>query len=164
MEMNIETEQMGQEQHASIDVERQHKAREYARIKRRLSLVGLAIATVSIGIVLVSGLDKWLRNVLQPLAWQPVHGWFPLQILAYFVILVVVYQLITAPLAYYSGFILPHRYGLSTMSIQVWLLDLLKGFGLGLILEICVIELIYALLAFQPHTWCLCVAILILFF
>ena len=164
MEMNIETEQMGQEQHASIDVERQHKAREYARIKRRLSLVGLAIATVSIGIVLVSGLDKWLRNVLQPLAWQPVHGWFPLQILAYFVILIVVYQLITAPLAYYSGFILPHRYGLSTMSIQVWLLDLLKGFGLGLILEICVIELIYAVLAFQPQTWWLWVAIIMLFF
>lgn len=148
----------------TIDEERQQKARAYARIRRRLSFVGLGIAALSILIVLTTGLDKWLRDQLHALSWQPVHGWFPLQILAYFVLLVVVYQIITAPLAYYSGFVLPHRYGLSTMSLTAWLLDLLKGFLLGLVFEAVLVSLIYVLLAVQPQLWWLWVAILLLFF
>src|SRR5207249_4750354 len=77
---------------------------------------------------------------------------------------VLAYQLITAPLAYYSGFVLPHRYGLSTMTLQAWLADLFKGLGLSLILEALAVELIYALLAVQPQTWWLEVGLIMLFF
>lgn len=151
-------------QNAELDAERQQKAREYARIRLRLSFVSLAIAAISVLVVLSTGLDRWLRDQLQGLSWQPVHGWFPLQILAYFVILVVVYQIITTPLAYYSGFVLSHRYGMSTMSIGAWLVDLLKGFFLSLVLEVVLIELIYALLAYQPQWWWLWVGIILLLF
>jgi STE24 endopeptidase len=150
-----------------IDVERQQKAREYAKIRRRLSFVDMGIATVGLLIVFGVGLDKWLRNVIQGIAfldWQPIHGWYPLQILLYFLIAILVYQLITSPLSYYSGFVLPHRYGISMMSFKTWLKDLFKGLGLGLILEIAAITLIYGLLAFQPLTWWLWVAVIMLFF
>ncbi|MBA2396084.1 MAG: M48 family metallopeptidase [Ktedonobacteraceae bacterium] len=150
-----------------IDIERQQKAREYARIRRRLSFVDLGIATAGLLIVFATGLDKWLRNAIQNisfLSWQPVHGWYPLQVLLYFLLAILVYQLITLPLGYYSGFVLPHRYGISTMSLKSWVNDLLKGFGLGLILEAAAITLIYGLLAFQPLTWWLWVAIIMLFF
>jgi STE24 endopeptidase len=50
------------------------------------------------------------------------------------------------------------------MSLQAWLIDLLKSFVLGFILEVCAIELIYALLAYQPQTWWLWVAVIMLFF
>lgn len=159
--METETKQL---QQAELDVERQQKAREYARIRRRLMLVYLVIAVVSIALVLGTGLDKWLRNHLHALDWQPVAGWFPVQILVYFLILVLVYQLITAPLAYYSGLWLPHRYGLSTMTLQTWLADLFKRLGLSLVLEVLAIELIYALLALQPQTWWLEVGLIMLFF
>src|SRR6266516_1871414 len=150
-----------------IDAERQQKAREYARIRRRLSFVDLGIAAAGLLIVFVTGLDKWLRDAIQGIAflsWQPAQNWYPLQILLYFLLAVLVYQLITSPLAYYSGFILPLRYGISTMSLKAWLQDLFKGLALSLVLEAVAVTLIYGLLAFQPLTWWLWVAIIMLFF
>ena len=147
-----------------IDADRQQKAREYARIRHRLLLVDLAIAAAGVLIVLLSGLGTWLRNILHPLAWQPIPGWFPWQILVYFLILIVAYQIISAPLTYYSGFVLPHRYKISTQSLKGWLLDLCKGLGLSLVFEAFVIELVYVLLATQPQTWWLWVALVLLFF
>src|SRR5260370_37351316 len=101
-----------------IDPERQKKAREYARLRHRLLLVDLATATAGVLIVLFSGLGTWLRAVLHPLGWQPIAGWFPWQGLLYFLALMLSYQVIRAPLSYYRGFVLTHRYGLSTMSLQ----------------------------------------------
>lgn len=153
-----------------IDAERQQQAREYARKRRRISYVDMAIAAAGIIIILGTGLDRWLRNLLQDaaggipiLGWQPHPGWYPLQILIYFLILMVGYQLITLPLGYY-GFTLSRRYGLSTMKLKGWIADLLKGFALGLVFEGVVIMLIYALLAYQPQWWWLWVAIVLLFF
>ena len=154
-----------------IDVERQQKAREYARIRRKLMFISLGIGALSIFVVLASGLDKWLRNLVQGmshgsalLAWQPLPAWFPLQIVVYFLIVMIAYELLTSPLSYYSGFVLPHRYGLSVMTLKAWLKDLGKGFLLGLILEAAFITLVYALLAFQPQLWWLWAALVILFF
>ena len=152
---------------AELDTERQQQARAYARLKRRLSFVGMGISTLGVLLLLLSGLGIWLRSTLQLptwLSWQPATGWYPLQILAYFVIIYLVYEIITAPLSYYSGYILPHRYGLSTMSLSAWLKDLFKGLGLSVLLEIVVIELMYALLALQPSSWWLWVGLLLVFF
>jgi STE24 endopeptidase len=147
-----------------IDEKRQEKAREYARIRLRLSLVDMALAAVGVIVILVSGLDIWFANVLRPLSWQPVGGWFPLQILVYFLVLILGYQFITAPLGYYSGYLLPHRYGLSRQSLQAWLADLFKGLALGLVFECVAIELVYLLLATQPDTWWLWVGLVMLLF
>ena len=159
--MEIDTTQP---QQLGLDPERQQKAREYARIRRRLSFVSLAIGVVAVIILIFTNLDTWLRDILRPLAWQPFPGWFPWQILVYFLILMLGYQLITTPLSYFGGFVLPHRYGLSTMRLKGWASDLLKGFVLSLVLEILVVELVYALLASQPQTWWLWVALVLLFF
>lgn len=147
-----------------IDAERQQKARQYARIRRSISFVDLGIAAVGIIFVLGSGMDTWLRTLLHPLGWQPIAGWYPWQILCYFLILMLSYRIITAPLSYYSGFVLPHRFGLSTMTLKGWFGDVLKALVLGLLLEIFVVELIYLLLAAQPLTWWLWVGMILLFF
>ncbi len=147
-----------------IDEERQRAAREYARLRRRLWLVGLAIAALGLLVLFVFRLDLWLRTLLQPLAWQPLAGWYPLQVLAYFLILLLAYELISAPLTFYRGYVLPRRYGLSVQTISAWLLDLVKGMLIGLLLELLAVELIYLLLATQPLTWWLWVALVMLFF
>src|SRR5579883_13108 len=154
-----------------IDEERQQKAREYSRKRLRLSFIGMGVAAACLLIVLGAGLDKWLRNLLQSaagraplLAWQPLPGWYPLQILVYFLIIILAYQIISAPQAYYGGYVLPHRYGISVMSFKAWLADLGKEFVLGLVLEAAVISLIYALLAFQPAWWWLWVGLVLFFF
>ncbi len=148
----------------SIDTDRQQKAREYQRLRLFLSLGGMGIGAAGNLILLFSGLGIWLRNLLSGLTWQPVQGFFPLQTLAYFLILVLVYQLLTAPQAYYGGFVLPRRYGISKMTFKAWLSDLGKGFALSLVLEAAAILLIYTLLAVQPQTWWLWVALVMLFF
>ncbi|MFL5586081.1 MAG: M48 family metallopeptidase [Ktedonobacteraceae bacterium] len=153
-----------QPQQAEIDPERQQKAREYARIRRQLSLVGIGIAAIAILFIFWSGLDIALRDWLQPLSWQPLRGWYPLQVLLYFLVLMLGYEVLTAPLAYYGGYVLPHRYGLSTMTLPAWLADLFKGLVLSLILEALAVEVIYLLLATQPQTWWLWTALILLFF
>ncbi len=147
-----------------IDQGRQQQAREYARIRRRLSLIGMLIAAIGILFVFWSGLDQGLRDFLQPLSWQPIAGWYPLQVLVYFLVLLLGYEIITSPLAFYSGYQLPHRYGLSTLSLRGWLGDRLKGLLLSIVLETFVVELVYLLLATQPQLWWLWVALILLFF
>jgi len=149
-----------------LDAEKQKKARQYARIKRRLSAVGIGIGAAGILVLLLSGLGNWLRTVLQRLSWLAWHsatGWYPWQILAYFLIIFLAYEIITAPLSYYS-YALSRRYGLSTMSRSAWLRDQMKGLALGIVLEGAIIELIYVLLAFQPKSWWLWVALVLIFF
>jgi STE24 endopeptidase len=160
----MDTEIQQPHQQVELDLDRQQKAKEYARIRRRLSFVSLGIGVIGVLILLFTNLGIWLGDQLQAFSWQPIAGWFPIQILVYFLILILAYEIITAPIAYYSGFVLPHRYGLSTMSLKSWLGDLFKGLALGLVLEVLAIEFVYLLLALQPQTWWLWVALAMLFF
>ena len=178
--MDIPIEHTKTIDNAEVDVERQQKAREYARIRRRLSFVSIAMSSVAVLLVFLTGFDVWLRNVLLPLNWQPFpsiwatrstpygfhtpFNWSPLMVACYLLVLTVGYSLITAPLSYYSGFVLSHRYGLSTLTLRGWLNDQLKSFALSIVFEILVVELIYLLLAIQPQLWWLWVALTLLFF
>jgi STE24 endopeptidase len=162
--MDTEIQQPQPQPQVELDLDRQQKAKEYARIRRRLSFINMGIGVIGVFLLLFTNLGIWLGEQLQALSWQPIAGWFPIQILVYFLILTLAYEIITAPIAYYSGFVLPHRYGLSTMSLKSWLADLFKGLALGLVLEVLAIEFVYLLLASQPQTWWLWVALAMLFF
>ncbi len=105
----MDTEIQQPQQQVELDLDRQQKAKEYARIRRRLSYVSMGIGVIGVLILLFTNLGIWLGDQLQALSWQPVAGWFPIQILAYFLILILAYEIITAPIAYYSGFVLPHH-------------------------------------------------------
>src|SRR6266699_7033131 len=82
-----------------LDLDRQQKAKEYARIRRRLSFVSMGIGVVGVFILLFTNLGIWLGDQLQGLSWQPIAGWFPLQVLVYLLILIRGYEIITAPIA-----------------------------------------------------------------
>ncbi len=161
MEMEIDAGQQAQQ--VEIDQERQVKAKVYARIRRRLSYVNMGIAAIGVCLLVFTGIAGWLRDQLSALNWSPVHGWFPLQVVCFFLIVMLVYEIITAPLGYY-GFTLSRRYGISVMTIKSWLRDLLVGLVLELALGIAALELIYWLLAAQPDSWWLWVALALLFF
>ncbi|GAC1349780.1 MAG: M48 family metallopeptidase [Ktedonobacteraceae bacterium] len=153
-----------QPQQVEINADRQQKAREYARLRRQLSFISIGIAALGMLFIFWSELNIALRDWLRPLNWQPVAGWYPWQVLVYFLLFMLGYEILTAPLAYYGSFVLPHRYGLSTMTLQSWLADRVKGLVLNLVLEVLVVELLYLLLATQPQTWWLWVALILLFF
>jgi STE24 endopeptidase len=150
---------------AEIDAARQQRAREYARIKHWLTLADLALGGVALVVLLATGIATSLRDALAGTGtWQPIAGWAPLQVALFFLALMVAYQILDAPLSYYSGFVLPRRYGLSRQSLGSWLGDQAKGLALGLVFEIGAVEMLYLLLATQPNTWWLWAAGALLLF
>lgn len=147
------------ESHEVLDLERQQKAKEYARISRRLMVVDLAIGAVYVLVWILAGLSPWWRDQVHRLAtatWLSV----PLFALGFGL----PYTVLTAPLTYYSGFVLPHRYQQSTQSLKGWLLDQAKGLLIAGLLGLVVLEVIYALLGATPQTWWLWTGLVMLVF
>jgi Zn-dependent protease with chaperone function len=150
---------------AELDPARQVEARRYARQRRRLSLVNLAISAILIAILLLSGLNFWLRDALAPIVggWEPVAGWQPLLVTLYFLALALAVTIIDLPLSYYSGYVLPHRYGLSTQSRAGWAWDMSKGLALSLVFELVAVVFVYWLLTVSPDWWWLWIGVAALF-
>jgi STE24 endopeptidase len=144
---------------AVLDPERQRKAKEYARIRHRLLVADLAIAAVYVLVLLLSGLSAWFKVQLLLVTTQPL-----VVIALYFGAFSIVYGLLDFPLSYYGGYILPHRYGLSTQSLRGWLTDQAKGAALGLGIGLVAVEVMYYLLRAFPSIWWLLTGILFLFF
>lgn len=142
-----------------LDPERQRKAKEYARIRRRLLVAELAIAAVYVLVLLLSGLSAWFKAQLLLVTIQPL-----VVVALYFVAFSIVYGLLDFPLSYYGGYVLPHRYGLSTQSLRGWLADQAKGAVLGLGIGLVAVEVMYYLLRTFPSIWWLLTGILFLFF
>jgi STE24 endopeptidase len=142
-----------------LDPERQQKAKEYARIGRRLMLADLALGALFGLAWLLSGASVWLRDQVLGLTGQPL-----LIVALYAAALGVLYGLLDAPLGYYSGFVLPHRYGLSTQTFRAWLWDQAKGAAIGGALGLIVLEVMYALLRAAPDWWWLWAALALLLF
>jgi STE24 endopeptidase len=72
--------------------------------------------------------------------------------------------MINLPLSYYSGFILPHRYELSTQTLRGWVVDQLKGGLIGALFGLVMLEIIYAVLRAAPQTWWLWAALILVIF
>ena len=129
----------------TLDPQRQEQARTYARQSRRLIILELGLGAVFLLVVLLSGLSSGLRNMLA------LHQ--SAQVALYFIVLIMSYSIISAPLGVYRSYILPRRYGLSHQNLKSWLSDEVKEMGLGLILGTGLIVVIYLLLDAFPQDW-----------
>lgn len=143
----------------TLDPERQKKAKEYARVRRRLMLVDLGLGAVYALVWLLSGASAWLRDLILGLTQNQL-----LLVALYAVVFGGIYALLDAPLSYYRGFVLPHRYGLSTQTFRAWLWDQVKGAAIGGVLGLILIEVMYALLRVSPDWWWLWTALVMLLF
>lgn len=143
----------------SLDPAKQEKAKEYAGLRRRLMLLNLAISGLYVLIWLLSGWSIALRDSLLEFT---TNDW--LLVAGFLLVFGGIYFLIDLPLSYYSGFILPHRYDLSTQTLRGWILDQVKGVLIGGALGLLVIEVIYYILRLSPDLWWLWVGLILLFF
>lgn len=142
-----------------LDLERQQTARRYASISRRLMLVDLAFTAGYAGAWLAFGWSIAVRD------WAAGFGgawWFAL--LRYALVFGGIYYLLNLPLAYYSSYLLPHRFGQSTETLRGWLSDQAKGLVLGAVLGGTVLLVIYAVLRAYPDTWWIWASIILLIF
>ncbi|MGC9466962.1 MAG: M48 family metallopeptidase [Anaerolineae bacterium] len=151
MELREEAEHTTRKLDAEVelDPQRQAKAETYARTRRMWMLVELV---VSLGLLLVfwlSGLSQALRDL-----WIDLGVSNPWALTAVYVLtLEIAGTLLFLPLGYWTGYVLPHRYDLSTQTLAGWLKDQAKILGLEILLGIPAIEVIYWLLRTQPNTW-----------
>jgi STE24 endopeptidase len=142
-----------------IDPQRQKKAKEYARIRRRLFVVDLALGAFVMLVLLLGGVSLWLKGQILAMTTS-----IPLAVALYFVVFAAGYGALTFPLSIYSGFVLPHRYGLSTQTLPAWLADQAKGALLALGFGLVGIEVVYYLLRAFPQGWWLLTGAFILLF
>lgn len=131
------------------DKKRQEEAREYARINRRLMAVELVLALDLVVAFLVTGASQGFKQLLIDAGLT--SPW--LLVPVYIGLLYLSYTLFFLPLSWWRGYVLRHRYDLSTQSLESWWEDQLKMNGLSLALMLPVAEVIYWLLRSQPNSW-----------
>jgi STE24 endopeptidase len=132
----------------TLDPERQKKAREYARIGRRLWLVDTLLTGVYALLWLVAGWSVGLRSWLQTFSTNP---WF--LVAGYAAVFGGILFLLSLPLGYYSGFVLPHRFDQSTQTLKGWLGDQGKSLLIGLPIGLVLLELLYLALRVTGDAW-----------
>ncbi|MDY6964798.1 MAG: M48 family metallopeptidase [Halobacteriota archaeon] len=139
---------MSEIEELGFDINTQKRAKEYGLHKRKLSLVISTISFIAIIMILEFGITTALKAyVLQYTSdeWMVIALFMLIAYLAIWMIML--------PLSFYEGFILEHRYDLSTQTMKSWVSDQLKGFALSLVLILGVIEVIYYLLREFPDVW-----------
>ena len=136
------------EETITLDPQKQEKAKEYARIRRRLWLVELVWNGIYTMLWLAFG---WAVALKTSLLNHTTNEWF--LVAAFAAVFGGIDSVLSLPLSYYSGFILPHRYELSNQTIKGWIIDRIKGLLVGASIGLLVLEVIYAILRAYPDTW-----------
>lgn len=132
----------------ALDPERQQQAKEYARIRRRLWLVSTTLSGLYALIWLFTGWAINLREWLVSISSSP---WF--LVAGFVAVFGGIYALLTLPLDYYSGFVLPHRFGQSNQTFRDWVIDGLKGLAIGAPIGLLLLELLYLALRVTGDLW-----------
>src|SRR5438128_2235320 len=131
------------------------RATRYHRLKRRASLASLAWGVAMLVGLLASGLSVQLRHAAASWAHRlaPPSGEFLATVLAYVALLLLASEIGGLPIGFYSGFMLEHRYGLSTERLSAWIRDQVKAFAVGLPMAWGAASIIYGLIRFSPDAW-----------
>jgi STE24 endopeptidase len=132
----------------TLDPERQQQAKRYARIRRRLWLVSTAFSALYVLAWLFTGWSVDLRDWLVTISANP---WFV--VAGFIAIFGGIYAVLTLPLDYYSGFILPHRFDQSNQTLKDWAIDQIKGLAVGAPIGLLLLELLYLALRATGDLW-----------
>jgi len=143
----------------TLDPEKQEQAKRYARIHRRLWLVDALFSAFYLLAWLLLG---WAQSLAAWLTTMTSNQW--LLVLGFVAVMGGIFYLLDLPLSYYSGFILPHRFGQSTQTFKGWAVDELKGLAVSTPLGLVVIELVYLALRLTGGWWWLWTGIGMLLF
>jgi STE24 endopeptidase len=138
----------------NVDLDRQKKAKAYARIRQRLFFLDLLLNGVIALAWLILGWSAMLKAGLLGIT---QNEW--LLVGAFGAIFYLSFVVVELPLEYYSGFALPHRYGQSTQTYGGWAKDQLLGLMLAALIGLPVLEGVYALLRLTGSLWWLWAAL-----
>ena len=124
------------------------EAHRYSRARRWLGIADFAVGLVFLIVLLVTGWSDSLRDVAYRLGFQN----YSLSLFVYLLLLLVIAKVLSVGLDYY-GFLLEHRFKLSTQRFSSWAWDEVKGFLVGLVLGSVVVEVLYLTIRQWPQHW-----------
>jgi STE24 endopeptidase len=132
------------------------KATRYHRLKRRAGVLSaLTAGCLQLGIVVTGG-SSALREHAAGVAGS---GGLPPALVPAFALVIFVaclaalHELLVLPFAFYRGFVLERRYGLSRETVRAWSVDHLKAAALGLVFGLVGAGLLYATIHLRPTGW-----------
>ena len=127
---------------ALFDADFLERAAGYQRVSLQVSLARTLISWVGLGALVLFGWNYFSR-------FRP-----PLFTAAVCIALIfIALYLLTLPLDYYRGFVLEHRFGLSTQTFASWLGDYLKSNAVSLVISAIIFTGFYALVKYFPLRW-----------
>jgi STE24 endopeptidase len=134
-------------------------ARKYENVKLVLDSVnGTLIPIATCAILFLSGGSLQLRRLL-----DSVTGSYWISLWLYLGVFVILLQAVGMPLSFYSGFIIDHRFSLSTQKLRGWFIDELKGLGVEVIFGILAGSVLYYLIGNLTIWWIAAAAIFAVF-
>lgn len=130
------------------------KATRYHRLRRRAELLGTVAAGAFLLVAILTPLAVRLREITSMLTGSlppAVSDVVSATLIA--AILTILLAGVEAPFAWYQGFLLEHRYGLSNQTLARWLSDQVKGGILAVVFAMLGAAIVYGALAWSPRWW-----------
>ncbi len=124
------------------------EAQRYNRVRRWLGIADFAVGLAFLLVLLLTGWSGWLRD----LAYRWGFKNYSLSVFMYVLLLMAISKVLAIGLDYY-GFRLERSYKLSTQRIRSWIWDEFKGFLVGLVMAVIVVELLYFTIRQWPQNW-----------
>jgi Zn-dependent protease with chaperone function len=125
------------------------KSTRYHRLKRRAEIAGLVWGAAMLVALSSTGASRAIRD----LARRATGGEFYFTVALVVLAIILINELVSLPLAWYSGYVLERRYDLSRQTPGGWAADHLKGTALSAALAIGGALVVYAAMAHAPHVW-----------
>jgi STE24 endopeptidase len=131
------------------------KSARYHKLLRRATIASTAWSAALLVALAATPGSVWLRQRAEDLAaYLAVPSLTPaLIVLAYVAMLGLTHEAGALPIAFYRGFLLEHRYGLSTETLRRWLLDQMKSGAIGAALSLAGFSLLYLVMRRWPVWW-----------
>ena len=102
---------------------------KHSRIRDVLYFAGNAWAAGTFALLLFTPISRKVRDAAARITTKPF-----LLAMIYIAVITVVIALIDFPLAYYSGFVVPHQFDLTDQSFGAWMTDQVKELGVGMVI------------------------------
>lgn len=141
------------------DAEKYAKSLDYLRANTKFSFLTSAFSVALSIAMLLSGGFGWLDSLLRDFFANEIFI-----VLAFFGVLAVASDVLTIPFQWYSTFVIETRFGFNKTTPKLFIIDKLKGYGLGVLIGAPLLAaLIFLVKTIGPSFWIWFSAIAILY-
>jgi STE24 endopeptidase len=139
--------------------EEYRKSQEYLRVNTRFGLVESSFSLLILLVFWITGGFNWFYGIIAGWNLSPVFAG-----LLYIGILLLAYMALQLPFNIYSTFVIEERFGFNKTTRRTFILDLIKGFFLGVILGGLILAGVLALFQYAGEfAWLYCWAAVVVF-